>query len=55
MKEIWTYSGGKLYEKAIITYTGEDLTKLKYPSEKLKTTILKRTTGLQHNGLKGRQ
>jgi len=30
MKEIWTYSGGKLYEKAIITYTGEDLTKLEY-------------------------
>jgi len=30
LKEIWTYSGGKLYEKAIITYTGEDLTKLEY-------------------------
>ena len=30
MKEIWTYSGGKLYEKAIITYTDEDLTKLEY-------------------------
>ena len=30
MKEIWTFSGGELYEKAIITYTGEDLTKLEY-------------------------
>jgi hypothetical protein len=30
MKEIWTYSGGKLYEKAIITYAGKDLTKLEY-------------------------
>ena len=30
MKEIWTYSGGELYEKAFITYTGEDLTKLEY-------------------------
>jgi len=30
MKEIWTYSGGVLYEKAFITYTGEDLTKLEY-------------------------
>ena len=30
MKEIWTYSGGILFEKGVITYTGEDLTKLEY-------------------------
>ncbi|MCL1932254.1 MAG: hypothetical protein FWF53_00355, partial [Candidatus Azobacteroides sp.] len=30
IKEIWTFSGGELYEKAILTYTGEDLTKLEY-------------------------
>ena len=30
MKEIWTFSGGELFEKTILTYTGRDLTKLEY-------------------------
>ena len=30
LKEIWRLSGGEVYEKAFITYTGEDLTKLEY-------------------------
>ena len=30
IKEIWTYSGGVLFEKEILTYTGEDLTKYEY-------------------------
>ena len=30
IKEMWTFSGGELVEKAILTYTGEDLTKLEY-------------------------
>ena len=30
IKEMWTFSGGELYEKAILTYIGEDLTKLEY-------------------------
>jgi hypothetical protein len=30
IKEIWTYQGGELNEKAFISYTGDDLTKLEY-------------------------
>jgi hypothetical protein len=30
IKEIWTFSGEELHEKAILTYTGEDLTKLEH-------------------------
>jgi len=30
IKEMWTFSGGELFEKAHLTYTGEDLTKFEY-------------------------
>jgi len=30
IKEMWTYSGEQLMDKAIITYTGDDLTKLEF-------------------------
>ena len=50
IKEIWTFSGGELYEKEILTYTNEDLTKLEYVYLQKGEIVLTNTTNYVKKG-----